>query len=41
LPLDFQGVEQGQDAKLVVQGQQFVEGAAGSDGGQVGTLAFT
>jgi hypothetical protein len=33
-------VQDGEDAQLVVQGEEFVEGAAGGGGGQVGALAL-
>jgi hypothetical protein len=41
LPLDVELVQGRQDAELVVQGEEFVEGAAGGGGGQVGALALT
>lgn len=37
--LDLQAVQDSQDAEFVVQGEEFVEGAAGSAGGQVRALA--
>ena len=40
MTLDLEAVQDGQDAELVVKGEEFVEGAAGRGSGQVGTLAL-